>query len=340
MNADERVRRALPRDVDVAALSVFTTQSFSHAVERLHDAIGRAPAPRLNFNVGPAGTRAVFDVSTIAALTHEAHMTAAGPLTPQLLANAVTNMRHVPGAVATVAFGTFQALDFTTRPGGYIPPIPTRTGRLSATGTVDVAFNLYLPSGTPPPRGWPTAICAPGAGGNKNTCVGSTATLTSHGIAVIAINAFGHGNGPRTAMTVRSADGTSTTVSAPGSAYDQNADGHIDAYEPRFAMRPNAVLAGSGPVLQTVGFCLQLVRAIQAGADVDGNGTNDLDAARIYYYGHSLGAVYGAMLFAYEPSIRAAVFVATPVRPLQPHAVAPLAPGQRTAVGDGACPRC
>ena len=81
--AEDRVRGALPPDADVAALSVFTTQSFSHIVERLRDAIGRAPAPTLNFNVGPDGARAVFDVSKIAALTHNAHMTAAGTLTPQ-----------------------------------------------------------------------------------------------------------------------------------------------------------------------------------------------------------------------------------------------------------------
>ena len=62
-------------------------------------------------------------------------------------------MRRIPGAVGSVAFGSFHALDFTTRPGAYIPPIPTRTGRVSATGAVDVAFNLWLPSGTPPPRG-------------------------------------------------------------------------------------------------------------------------------------------------------------------------------------------
>ena len=111
-------------------------------------------------------------------------------------------------------------------------------------------------------------------------------------------------------------------------------------YEPRFALRPNAVLAGSGPVLQTVGFCLQLVRAIQAGADVDGNGTNDLDAARIYYYGHSLGAVYGAMLFAYEPSIRAAVFVATPGSAVYNRTLAPPLRPANGQLLDGAFHRC
>jgi hypothetical protein len=46
--------------------------------------------------------------------------------------------------------------------------------------------------------------------------------------------------------------------------------------------------------------------------DVDGDGKPDLNASRIYYYGHSLGGMYGMYSFAYEPAIRAAVFVVPP----------------------------
>jgi hypothetical protein len=40
---------------------------------------------------------------------------------------------------------------------------------------------------------------------------------------------------------------------------------------------------------------------------VDGDGTPDLDATRIYYAGQSFGGIYGTMILGVEPSIRAGV---------------------------------
>ena len=60
VNAEERIRRTAARSVDIAALSVFTTQTATHIVERMRAAIEAAPAPTLNFNVGSRGrTRGV-----------------------------------------------------------------------------------------------------------------------------------------------------------------------------------------------------------------------------------------------------------------------------------------
>ena len=57
---------------------------------------------------------------------------------------------------------------------------------------------------------------------------------------------------------------------------------------------------------QTAVDLMQLARVIRLGLDLDGDGTPDLDPARIYYAGQSLGAIYGTMFTAVEPSIRAA----------------------------------
>jgi pimeloyl-ACP methyl ester carboxylesterase len=43
---------------------------------------------------------------------------------------------------------------------------------------------------------------------------------------------------------------------------------------------------------------------------VDGDGSPDLDASRIYYYGHSLGAMWGTMLLGLEPNVRSGVLIA------------------------------
>ena len=323
VNAEERVRRTVAPGVDIAALSVFTTQTATHIVERMRAAIHAAPPPTLNFDVGLAGERAVFSVASLQSVGFNAQTGASGALTPQPLANFIVNMNTDPGAVATVAFGRFTALDFTTHPSGHVAPIATRTGTIAPTGTVDVGVTVWLPSGTRPPDGWPVEICAHGANGNKNFCVSQASIANSHGIAVIALNAMGHGNGPRSAMALRVTDGTTVTAAAPGLGYDADGNGMIDAWEPRFAPRPLAIWGNSGTGAETAALHLQLVRALQAGVDVDGDGIADLDPLRIYLMGHSAGAGWGQLAFAYEPAIRAAAFVVAPgtvayVRALSP----------------------
>jgi hypothetical protein len=58
---------------------------------------------------------------------------------------------------------------------------------------------------------------------------------------------------------------------------------------------------------QTVADLFQLVREIQVGVDVDGDGSADLDAQRIYYAGQSWGGIYGGTFVAVEPAIQASV---------------------------------
>jgi hypothetical protein len=60
---------------------------------------------------------------------------------------------------------------------------------------------------------------------------------------------------------------------------------------------------------------MQLIRVIEAGVDVNGDGTRDLDPSRIYFFGHSLGSILGVDLMAVEPQIRAAVLT-VPAGPL------------------------
>jgi hypothetical protein len=48
---------------------------------------------------------------------------------------------------------------------------------------------------------------------------------------------------------------------------------------------------------------MRLVRVFQAGVDVNNDGRPDVDAARVYYTGSSLGGCYGAIFTAMEPSV-------------------------------------
>jgi hypothetical protein len=65
---------------------------------------------------------------------------------------------------------------------------------------------------------------------------------------------------------------------------------------------------------------MQLARVIRLGLDLDGDGPMvtaqpHLDTARIYYGGQSLGSIYGTIMMAVEPSLRAAALTwAEPAR--------------------------
>ena len=52
---------------------------------------------------------------------------------------------------------------------------------------------------------------------------------------------------------------------------------------------------------------MQLVREIEVGMDVDGDGARDLDPARISYFGQSFGGIYGVKFLAVEPNVRLGV---------------------------------
>ena len=309
-DTESAVRRAgvLGRRDQIAALAVFTTQTATHIVERMREAIHRGPAPRLNFSVGTAGERAVFADAEISTLTQNADINMGGALSPQPI-NLAQWRGIIQGAVGTVAFGTYRTLDFTVPGSGHIAPIPTRTGTLPSR-EIEVAFDLWLPAGPRPSRGWPVYIYVHGSFGDKNSGARIAAIAAQHGLATITINAYGRGFGPRTTMTVQRNDGTTMTFAAPGVGRDWNGDGVIANAELRGAPRPNLIHMSSGPQIEGVAQHFGLVRALQAGVDVDGDGAPDLDGARIYMLGGSYGAQVTVLTAAYDPAVRASAFVA------------------------------
>jgi hypothetical protein len=48
---------------------------------------------------------------------------------------------------------------------------------------------------------------------------------------------------------------------------------------------------------------MKLVRVIQVGMDVDGDGSSALDHSRIYYFGQSFGGAYGTVFLGVEPDV-------------------------------------
>jgi hypothetical protein len=212
----------------------------------------------------------------------------------------------VPGSIASIAYGSFPSRDYENS-SQFIPPVGTKTGVPAVQSVNDLVFTLFIPSGTKPAAGWPVAIFGHGFGDSMNGAPWVVAESLAHaGIATIAINVVGHGFGAASTYTVTPPGGSPVTVTAGGRGFDQDGNGRIDSTEGVNAAG-GSIISNSDGLRQTVFDIDQLVRMLQAGVDVDGDGSVDLSTTRIYYAGQSFGGIYGVQLLGLEPTIHAGV---------------------------------
>lgn len=315
---------------DIVVASVFTTQSATAILEKIRDQIRDATPDPADFLLGSNGERTVFSRSEVTGIT----LSQQTKVSPPAFTSTGLPLSLVGSAVSGIAFGKYRSPDYEVHPGEYIPAVGTRTGTPEPFLANDIYFNLFLPSGPQPANGWPVVIFGHGgAGGNQNkdtTTLNVVSSMANYGIATIAINAVGFGFGPLSTLTVSRTAGSPVTLLAGGRGMDQDGNGTIDGNEGLAALPPKSIVTFSDGFRQTAVDLMQLVRIIQVGVDVDGNGLPDLDASRIAYLGSSLGAGYGTVFLGVEPDVPAAVLVA----PFDPVPAVRLAPAFRgTVVG-------
>jgi hypothetical protein len=308
LEAIHAARRVGVREQDIAVAVVFTTQSATAVLEKMRDQIHAATPQPANFLLGPQGERTVFSLEGVTGVRFD-QQRAVAPLPTQVNLDLSLIRDTFPGAVGTLAFGKYRSPDYQVHPGEYIPPVGTRTGTPAVQGVNEIYFNLFLPSGPTPAGGWPVAIFGhPNGGYKEDPSLSVAGSMAALGIATLAINAVGHGFGPLGTLTVSQSVGGPATFSAGGRGIDQNGDGTIASNEGLSTAAPRDVVFFSDGIRQTAADLMQLVRVIEVGMDVDGDGQHDLDPSRVSYFGQSFGANYGTVFLAVEPNVRAGVF--------------------------------
>jgi hypothetical protein len=284
-------------DVDlehVAAASLFTTQSVTIDLEKIRRQIDQS-------SPGPVSILGSFERSNVSSIVFH-RQTGTSTFVDSTVPLPALDV--FPGSVGKIVFGSYDSPDYETA-AKVIPPTGTNTGSPAVQGTNPVYLNLFLPSGTTPPGGWPVAIFGHGFGDNKNNSPFAVAsTMAKAGIATIAINVVGHGGGPDGTLTVNQFDGSQVTIPAGGRGIDQDGNGTIDSTEGVSAVPPLDLRSNRDGLRQTAVDLMQLVREIQVGVDVDGPA---LDPSRIYYFGQSFGGIYGTDFLAVEPDVATGV---------------------------------
>ena len=187
-----------------------------------------------------------------------------------------------------------------------------------ATGTQTIPMLLSIPhSGSKPSGGWPVVIFQHGVTGNRTNMLAIADTLADAGFAVVAIDLPLHGliGDEADVGALRAA---TDAMGASERTFDldlvtQNASGSITAYIPdgvidssgRHFINLISLLTSRDNVRQAVADLFSLTRAVPA-LDYDGGGA-DFNSSRMYFVGHSLGAIVGSIYLAKDTHVRDAV---------------------------------
>lgn len=163
---------------------------------------------------------------------------------------------------------------------------------IAPTRQYELPITAWLPKeGTAP---FPTIVWGSGLGSGRDQGQRLATFAAPEGFATVAIDPVAHGEHP----DVPEGEGTSTIATVV--RFFTIGDQRERALEP-LRMRDN--------FRQSSYDKLQLVRLLQAGLDVTGDGEVDLDADQLSYLGVSLGGIMGVELLALSDAFGAGVLV-------------------------------
>ena len=280
----------------IVAMTTFTTLSATAWMEK-----ARAAIQTTDIGLKMAKPKSVFNVSDIATITYHV----------DLGNNNFKDLFSYEGpysleGVGRIAYGSIRSPLFIG-PQLTIPQTPTGADVAAPAATQEVVFYAYLPATPPPPAGYPVVVYGDGLGSVLPGASGVSG-LASQGFAVLAINYFGHGFGPGSTVRITDKSGAVTEVPVPGRGVDMDGNGTIDQYEGCVIPAGPEVVGVRDCVRQSALDQMQLIRAIQSGIDLTGDGVVDLSRNQIHYAGWSAGCWVGSAVLAVEPAIQSAAF--------------------------------
>jgi hypothetical protein len=304
--------------------TTFTTMTTTGPLDKIRAALDTGAAytaaqipesdRTLRLTEANGGGRSVFDATTITGLSHSDQV-AVDPAASGAFAN---------GSIVSSAktfkyygFGSIVSPQYVDKD-AVIPTVPTtQTPAPQSSARLGVAIVSPAPSSTC----IQPVVYGHGYTYNKYELFRAADTLGSSNLAVFATDILGHGFGPQSTWTVTQGS-TSTTGLAYGRGKDFTGDGKIESSEgstpsPRLRFTPGGQLAGVDPspktaaslrdsLVQTAIDDMALVRVLEKGVDIDGNGTVDTCTGanlKIGYYGRSWGGMVGALLLGSDPKV-------------------------------------
>jgi len=286
--------------------------------------VGIPATQKVDLNVGAGGQRSVLagvpagdGAMGLGGITRN-DQTSADPTQPLTSSGVIDTT-----TAAYKGFGSIQSPQYVDGD-GVIANVPTRSApRPVGAATIGVSVMSAAPALVG--ACLRPVIFGPGFTRSKYDLFLSNDTLATTGrSAVFATDPLGHAFGPRSSWVVKNAT-TTVTGSGFGRGHDLDGDRKITSSEgsgPSYTVNasgvpttpsPNALVGLRDGLIQTVVDNMALVRALEQGVDVDGDGSIDTcqpttaDPHPVAYYGQSFGGIYGTMLLGTDPRVAVGV---------------------------------
>ncbi len=299
-----RVRPSLG-SAKVVGASIYTALSATAWFEQVLPVVNQTPV-----NFTRTGATNSISLANVQSVVYRKNTSAKAPDQFNNVALPLNAALTAQFGLGSVAFGSFRSPRFIG-PTFSIPLIPTLSSP-TPSSSEEIFFHVWLPKSAAPPRGYPVILAGHGLGDHRFGMPSIIASANALGYAVVAMNAIGHGTGPKSTVQFTRTDGSVVEFPAPGRGIDLDGNGKIDDAEGCIVTFPGNPIGLRDCFRQTVVDYLQLIHGIRNGIDLDGDGRFDLDPSSISYFGQSLGAGYGAILTAVCPDINAAVLNVPP----------------------------
>lgn len=207
-----------------------------------------------------------LDEGTLAAATPDFE-TPLGSLPIGIFAEGTPQFRELVGANTSPTIAAVAVGTFASydfRSGGAFDPAKVAGASPPETNRID--FYVTIPKGTPPAAGWPLTLFGHGLGQNGQNTIGIAALLGNYPSMVIGISAVSHG---RRGNFLEFFD-----------------------FENPFATRDN--------FRQSVADMLQVMEMARRSSAPP---FDQVDTARLRYFGVSLGGIMGTLFMAHSPSV-------------------------------------
>ena len=286
---------------DVAVASIFTTQSATSLLEQVRRQI-KASTPRpADFVLGAGGERTVFPLRGVTSILFSRQTGTAPTFAVSPNRDAVPGRSRHDRVRRVRRARLRDAVEGDSRRRHAAPACPPCRGRTVSTSTSSCRPGPLPRAGGPSPS---TATASPTTrtGARSSSPARWRGAGSRRSRSTSSATAFG----PLGTLIVNRAAGGPVVLPAGGRGIDQDGNGAIDSTEGVNAAPPQTLVGSRDGLRQTVIDLMSLVREIEVGMDVDGNGTRDLDPSRISYFGQSFGGIYGTKFLAVEPNVRRA----------------------------------
>lgn len=179
-------------------------------------------------------------------------------------------------------------------------PVATTTLTIPVLATVPNAQSVYMQQGgTEPATGWPVVIFQHGITGNRTNMLAIADSFADAGFAVVAIDLPLHGiTDPSNPFYQKDNELTFNLDVQDNETDAAGADEIIDASGSHF-INLTSLLTSRDNLRQAAADLISLTRTLPT-LDYNSDSQPDFDGNRIYFVGHSLGAIAGILYLAVD----------------------------------------